>query len=568
MISLGTFREQSFGAALRGLVPEQVRAHRYGPVFLASAFVAVFSLLLGGGTRPGFLSDAILQLLAIPALMIALWPLIDVLRDNADARNRARWPLRLCLAVVMLPLVQLIPLPPWIWTNLSGREGMTQVFDLLGGARPWLPISVSPNATWLSFISLLPPAAIFVGVIQLGYRDRRTLSVILVAAGFVSAFLGLIQVAQGPGSNLRFFSFTNLGEAVGFFANRNHFAALIYVLLLFAAAWAVDVAIGAGSWKQVKRFEPGLLLALAAGFIVPVVFIGAEAMARSRAGLALTMVALAAAFAFAIPDRGDTPAQASETRKSSKFLFGAIAFALMLVVQFALYRILDRFGADPLADARIGFARDTLQAALSFMPFGSGMGTFVPVYGMFEQPRYVLANVYANHAHNDFLELWLESGALGIAVVVGFVIWFLLRSAKIWRKQPAGSRRMDVYLARAATMVVVLLAAHSFVDYPLRTAAIMAIFAVTCALLVEPLGGAAVEVEAVGRSGERAARQYSARAVAGVLQSQGNAVSAPAPASVVKSPPQAGPRWGEGIEWPKEWSNPGSEDRSGGSGAS
>ena len=48
------------------------------PLFYLCAVVFVASLLLGGGTRGGFLSDAILQLLAIPLLLVSLWRMFEV----------------------------------------------------------------------------------------------------------------------------------------------------------------------------------------------------------------------------------------------------------------------------------------------------------------------------------------------------------------------------------------------------------------------------------------------------------------------------------------------------------
>ena len=45
---------------------------------------------------------------------------------------------------------------------------------------------------------------------------------------------------------------------------------------------------------------------------------------------------------------------------------------------------------------------------------------------------------------------------------------------------------IDLLLARAATITIALLLAHSFVDYPLRTNALMGLFAFCCALLVAP----------------------------------------------------------------------------------
>ena len=217
------------------------------PLFYLTAVVMVVSLILGGGTRGGFLSDAILQFTAIPLLLYSVWKLFEV-----PLTRQMRVALLFCLAIAALPLIQLIPLPPWLWTRLPNRELSAAAFDIVGSAVPWMPISVSPQATWLSALSLVPPLAIFLGTLLLSYRERRLLSLVILAVGIISVFVGLIQVAQGQGSPLRFFRITNPTEAVGFFANRNHFAALIYALLLFAVAWTVHAASAVGIGLEAK----------------------------------------------------------------------------------------------------------------------------------------------------------------------------------------------------------------------------------------------------------------------------------------------------------------------------
>jgi hypothetical protein len=83
-------------------------------------------LLLGGGTTAGFLSDTLLQFLAIPALLVALWGLLNA-RHGRPARRAALF----CLAVALVPLLQLVPLPPEIWTALPNREAIVATFQLL-----------------------------------------------------------------------------------------------------------------------------------------------------------------------------------------------------------------------------------------------------------------------------------------------------------------------------------------------------------------------------------------------------------------------------------------------------
>ena len=62
--------------------------------------------------------------------------------------------------MVALPALQLVPLPPSVWTSLPGAAPGGP-FTFLDRELPWAPISVAPTGTWLSLMSLLPPLAVF-----------------------------------------------------------------------------------------------------------------------------------------------------------------------------------------------------------------------------------------------------------------------------------------------------------------------------------------------------------------------------------------------------------------------
>jgi O-antigen ligase/polysaccharide polymerase Wzy-like membrane protein len=540
---LESLRNHPLGVRLAQLVPLRAWQQRPRLFFILCAVTVVSSLLLGGGTRGGFLSDTILELIAIPAFLASLATLVALPRSKS--KQRAEWALMLCLAIAALPLVQLVPLPPWLWTELPNREQMVTVFDLLGRELPWLPISVSPSATWVSVLSLLPPFAIFLGVIQLSYRERRVMSLIFVAVGIVAAFVGLAQVAQGPDSPLRFFAVTNESEAVGFFANRNHFAALLYSLLLFGAAWATNVAFTVGSWSERKNFETSTIATLTACFLGLVILIVTESITRSRAGLVLTIIAIAGALALPLADRRRSSGGVTPVR----LILASASLAIVLAVQFALYRILDRFADDPLADSRVTFARNTIAAAKAYMPFGSGIGTFVSVYPIFELPQDAISNAFVNHAHDDLLEVWLEGGVISLCLIAAFATWFLLCSAKIWWRVPDNIRAIDLLLARAATIVVPLIIAHCAVDYPLRTGAIMAVFAFSCALLIEPLAPAWDEMTVESAK----AREQTMDSISRAGPARVPATADGADTASAKTSPQPKGRWGEDVEWPDQW---------------
>jgi hypothetical protein len=118
----------------------------------------------------------------------------------------------------------------------------------------------------------------------------------------------------------------------------------------------------------------------------------------------------------------------------------------------------------------------------------------------------------------------------------------------------------DCTLGRAATVVIGLLLAHSFVDYPMRTEAIMAVFAVSCALLMEPLRPAESAVRSAIRSAARRKPASNLPPQSFPTQSVPAVLSAvPVPETVAWRAPQAGGRWGEEIEWPDEWRDSGSD---------
>jgi O-antigen ligase len=120
----------------------------------------------------------------------------------------------------------------------------------------------------------------------------------------------------------------------------------------------------------------------------------------------------------------------------------------------------------------------TAKPLVDFLPFGSGLGTFADVYRLYEDPARVV-QVRINHAHNDYAELVLELGVPGLILIFMFLGWWGMAGWRAWRYSDAGT------YARAASIASAALLAHSLVEFPLRTAALSACFAMCLALLCE-----------------------------------------------------------------------------------
>lgn len=434
------------------------------------------ALILGGATRNGYLGDVILQLASVPILISALSEI--VLRR---AVRRFKLPLLFVAVVVLIPILQVIPLPLEVWKHLPRRAIVTEAYVLIGRVQPACPITLTPSATWLSGISLLPPIAVFLAVLVLSKRERRYLCVLVIVTAFASVFLGLLQLAQGDHSALRFFDITNKTEAVGFFANRNHLAALLYVSVLLICAHLCE-ALAAVKVVRDARIDTNSLAPLVAYVTALIVVMAGAMMARSRAGLLLTLLALIASVSLASGD-----ARLKRLRSSVAGAIGATTLAIMtFILPLAFYRILDRIGSDPSNNLRVPFASNTISAAMAYMPWGSGLGSFVPVYQLFE-PAQEIGLTYANHAHNDLLEAWLETGIIGPFLIGVFCIWLLRSAFALWHSETESSGSLDLSLRRAASVALALLLAHSLVDYPLRTTAIATVAAMLAAFLFPPL---------------------------------------------------------------------------------
>ena len=113
---------------------------------------------------------------------------------------------------------------------------------------------------------------------------------------------------------------------------------------------------------------------------------------------------------------------------------------------------------------------------------GSGVGTFPSIYPHYEDPATV-ERTYINHAHNDYMEIVLETGLPGAVLLLLFFAWWSSRAFAIWRSPNAAE------LARAACIASAAVLLHSLVDYPLRTAAIATAMAMALALMADPAKG-------------------------------------------------------------------------------
>lgn len=403
-------------------------------LFWLSSAILVITLVAGGGTHSGFYGDVAVQFLSIPLLSAALWPAFG---DEGAPQKKARLLFGACAACAIVIFVQLLPLPFDAW---FGRTALFQGGDetRFAGTHPGgTTLSMTPAATWAAAVSLLVPLSFFGATLQLGHMQRMRLCWIMLGVGAVSLALGFLQVAQGVSSPFRFYEMTNPTEAVGFFANRNHFAAFLNVTLVLSALWLTQT-LELSLEKGASKTQSILWFAAAAAFFVSIV--AGLMMARSRAGAFLALVALAGIVVMVFRHSWAHRAQHLPQRKTKlgRTSLALVLFAALFALQFASAGLVARFEGDFADDLRLPLNVTTFKTAFETLPFGTGLGSFVPVYATVEKGEDTVPP-FVNHAHDDLAEVLLETGLMGAVFLIIFLGWFGRRTFAVWMRSSSDS---------------------------------------------------------------------------------------------------------------------------------
>lgn len=434
-------------------------------VAVATTFLLLAGLLMGGGASwPGE------QLLALGGLLLILLALARVAFSEVHP-ERFRYFWLLPLGVVLLPVLQLVPLPEWLWSGLPGRQALLDSLDMAGAEKTgWAPWSLVPLETERLLYTALLPIGIFMAAATMRGGQRRKLVGVCLVFGVASAFLGFWQmVTFAP--ELYFYEVTNT-YMVGFFANRNHLADLMLISIPVTAGLLADRV------RHHRRSASDLWVWL--GVALLVIFAVTATATASRTGLLLLVPALIAAWiVFQWSVRGGMP------QRARGMLALGVLLAVGLIVQFTLYSQIERLIAQDLAEFRDDIYLRTWMAAAPSWGSGYGIGSFFHAYDDIGDIAADYA-VFVNRAHNDYLELWLEGGLLGFALIAGFATLLVLTLRRMLAR-PANQHDEDTHhrgLQLGAGFGLAITLVHSMVDYPLRTLTIASYAALLAAIML------------------------------------------------------------------------------------
>ncbi len=416
----------------------------------------IAALAFGGGGSGTGLANLCVQLAALTLAALNLDAFIDFFRTAP----------RLLTSLVgislLLPLLQSLPLPPFVWQSLPGRELAVQSLKLVDASEDWRPLSLEVHRTLIAFLSLIPAATALVLSWSMTSREKQMVMAGLALSGGALVLAGIPQLASG---NHRFVFYAEaLGsdDLHGFFANRNT-AGLFLDMALCALIGSIPSQRPAPKWIAASA---SLALLLILGLV----------LTRSRSSMALAVIPFV--FASYRILRARKGAGISASRKQRFAILGACVLLAGTATAAGLMN--DRLQAsftrfENLDDRRPEIWKDSLGAIQRFWPVGSGIGTFDEVFQLDESLEF-LGPGRAARAHNDYLEVALESGAIGIALLSAWVVYLALLAIRALQRGPA---------TQAALAILILITFQSISDYPMRNQTILCIAGFILAALAQ-----------------------------------------------------------------------------------
>lgn len=312
----------------------------------------------------------------------------------------------------------------------------------------------------------------------------KKLAWLLSGYGFALAAFALLQGITGNGKLYWLRAPQSDGWIYGPYVNHNHYAGLMEMLTPIP-----------------------LVLALIGGLT-----------GRTRA-LALTAAAVMASTIFLSGSRGGMAAFAAQIILLAGFLFkqrkdrianfaftGFLALSLILLLWLGGSDLAERVAtvntgahAELSTATRFTIDRDALKIFARKPLAGWGLGAFGVIYPSYSS---LSTNLKVGMAHNDYLQLLVEMGAVGFVIMLWFLI-ALFRSAL--RKLNYASSATNAAVTLAALLGISGILVHSLVDFNLQIPANAALFYLLCMIAaMEPCSSRHHHSHEVGVTRKRA----------------------------------------------------------------
>jgi O-antigen ligase len=354
---------------------------------------------------------------------------------------------RLILALHLLVLVQLVPLPPLLLRMVSpGSYSFYNDTLLMPPLTAWRPVSVSPADTWRG-LAFLAAFSLFFGAVFREFgeeRWRRRLAEVVVATGVLMTVVALLQAAAGTTAIYGLWKPTHDYAVFGPYVNQNHFAGYLVMAIPLALAFTVEAFQTLGrAWRRrrvgwLALGGPEGSAAIRRATVAMLLVVGLLA-SQSRGGVVAFAVSAAA-----LP-------LAFRHRRQAVIVIAAIA--ILGLAWIGLGGVIEGFERRGLEASRLVLWKDMARMIPRFPVLGVGFNAFGTAYLHYQT---IWRMLFIGEAHNDYLQVLLDLGLVGSALVAGLLVILFRAAARAASRTPLDAGILGALLA---------LGFHALVDF-------------------------------------------------------------------------------------------------------
>jgi hypothetical protein len=318
------------------------------------------------------------------------------------------------------------------------------------------------------------------------HKKLRQLCLLLIAIGIIESLYGLSQTFIHSGYILWLPKalLKNKHDTCGTLINRNHFAALMTMLMLLSVAYSASQTSRNNTSKRHTSFKHRFARFFANEYQWNQKIIGI--VAASIMGLGIYFSASRGAVIAALPGTIVLTATLASRKRMRKQAITMVLVGIIIVISTTYIgedRIIKRFSAIQRAmESRMRYVDSTINLIKDYTILGVGPANFSHAFPMYQSARD--QQITVTHVHNDWLQFVSEMGVLGLICLI-FIIFYLIRI--IVKKFHVRKSPSAICMGMASMAVLASISSHSLFDFPLHIPGNMLIFISICAIGIQAL---------------------------------------------------------------------------------
>jgi len=451
----------------------------------------------------------------IAAVMTLLW-LIKLLVSRGEQRIRFPWILIPVLLFLAYGAFQLVPLSRDAVRELSPAAYRFYAVQIAGydkavylknmderdyrytfmKTNPYRTFLYRPVSRYDRSLSLYPRSTeqyllkiisclliFFVMVNTLTTKEQLSrIVLVIIAAGFLLAFIGILQKLTWNGKLLWFRVPRHGGDPFGPYVNKNHFANYVGMIIPVAIGYIFSRIVhefrrvqGDVFWLRVKNLVVGdFVYKIIMQLFLVAVMVTAVIMSHSLLGTLSVLYGLLFIVAFMLI-------------KNKKALFGIIAVLIVFIpmlisssgAEMYIRQMYEKYMTFTDSERlRLDYLFDGIKMVRDYFWTGTGLGTFWLIF-----PKYqtTALGCFVDYAHNDYLQLYIETGVIAATLLTGsFVIFIIINLVPLL---VAREKRSVYYLMFGIIVGMIVMLMHSVGEFNFHIPANAVLFVILAGLI-------------------------------------------------------------------------------------